>query len=323
MTHYTSETDDDAPQRQRQDFARQYLEKLVNIEVPVPVPDPEDSRKLLTADKQDDAPREDELANLRAQFEVARQVLGVAAAIAVLVFAFYLGGNILSPPPSEPVVAVIEAAPALGSAPTPNIDEAIGPGPTTTTPERPANFVDTAGQVAAIATTVQTSDAGKYLDLWPLFPALFFFWMGIRWVLTRRPDFAVPDSARFESALSIWHPMVAQKQNTPRAIKRHLNRVRYLAMRQRPSTTSYSLWERFLNRFRTAESQGESPDEVADVIPEEALVALATLNFVDLPSNKEIVAECLQEHAKEFPGADWTEYKDAFARISGSVSVNS
>ncbi len=117
--------------------------------------------------------------------------------------------------------------------------------------------------------------------------------------------------------------MVSQKQNTPRAIKRHLNRVRYLAMRQRPSTTSYSLWERFLNRFRTAESQGESPDEVADMIPEEALVALATLNFVDLPSNKEIVAACLQEHAREFPGSDWTEYKEAFARISGSVTVNS
>ena len=135
MAELSNETDDDAPQRQRQDFARQYLEKLVNIEVPVPVPTPEDSRKLLTADKQDDAPREDELAKLRAQFEVARQAMGVAAAIAVLVFAFYLGGNILSPPPSEPVIALIEAAPITGSASTASTGETIVPDPTT--PTRP------------------------------------------------------------------------------------------------------------------------------------------------------------------------------------------
>jgi hypothetical protein len=78
-----------------------------------------------------------------------------------------------------------------------------------------------------------------------------------------------------------------------------------------------------LNRYRALESQVEPQDHSDELIPEEALVALATLNFVDLPSNKEIVAECLQAHASAFPGADWTEYKDAFERISGSVSINS
>ena len=322
MAELSSETDDDAPQRQRQDFARQYLEKLVNIEVPVPLPDPENSRKLLSADKPTDAPREDELEKLRARFNVARQAAGIAAAMAVLVFSFYLGGNIPAPTPSEPLVEVIEPAPAAAAELTVGEVAPVAVD-TTATPALPQNVIDTAGQVAAIAAAAETTDAGKYLGLWPLFPALFFFSMGIRWVLTRRPDVVVPDSPRFEAALSIWHPMVAQKQNTPRAIKRHLNRVRYLAMRQRPTTTSYSLWERFLNRYRASDNQVEPQDHSDEVIPEEALVALATLNFVDLPSNKEIVAECLQAHANAFPGADWTEYKDAFERISGSVSINS
>lgn len=173
MAELSSETDEDAPQRQRQDFARQYLEKLVNIEVPVPVPDPENSRKLLSADKPEDTPREDELEKLRARFEIARQATGIAAAMAVLVFAFYLGGNI--PAPNEPVVEAIEPAPVAGAELTAGEVETPVAVDTTPTPAAPQNVVDTAGQVAAIAAAAETTDAGKYLGLWPLFPALFFF----------------------------------------------------------------------------------------------------------------------------------------------------
>jgi photosystem II stability/assembly factor-like uncharacterized protein len=173
MAELSSETDDQAPQRQRQDFARQYLEKLVNIEVPVPVPDPENSRKLLSADKPEDTPREDELEKLRARFNVARQVAGIAAAMAVLVFSFYLGGNIPAPTPSEPLVEVIEPGPSANAELTVGEVAPVAVD-TAATPAAPQIVIDTAGQVAAIAAAAETTDAGKYLGLWPLFPALFF-----------------------------------------------------------------------------------------------------------------------------------------------------
>ena len=42
--------------------------------------------------------------------------------------------------------------------------------------------------------------------------------------------YEVRDSVRFADALSAWAPLVRQHRATPRALKRFVNRIRYLAM---------------------------------------------------------------------------------------------
>jgi hypothetical protein len=72
----------------------------------------------------------------------------------------------------------------------------------------------------------------------------------------------------------VWYPLVLAKQNTPRAAKRFVNRVRYLAMRQRGYQEDTSAWERVLFPDRLRE-----PARTKDwqPIPEPLLVALSAL----------------------------------------------
>jgi hypothetical protein len=58
---------------------------------------------------------------------------------------------------------------------------------------------------------------------------LWFFFNTI----ARRADLVAKDSPLFRAALDVWSPLIMAVMNTPRGAKRFLNRVRYLAMRQR------------------------------------------------------------------------------------------
>jgi hypothetical protein len=82
-----------------------------------------------------------------------------------------------------------------------------------------------------------------------------------------------PGGRDFTDALSIWHPLVLSRQETPRAAKRFVNRVRFLAMRQGPSRDSATPWERTLFPDRLRTPKGVEFKR----IPEELLVALAAI----------------------------------------------
>ena len=75
--------------------------------------------------------------------------------------------------------------------------------------------------------------------------------------LIRRPHVVERDSRDFRTSLATWLPLVAARQNTPREVKRFVNRVRLLAMRQR--------------------AEGEA----AAHLDEPMLVALGALHHVD------------------------------------------
>ncbi|HEX9179120.1 MAG TPA: hypothetical protein VF859_01905, partial [Burkholderiales bacterium] len=75
--------------------------------------------------------------------------------------------------------------------------------------------------------------------------------------LLRRPHVVEQDSRDFRRSLANWLPLVAARQNTPREVKRFVNRVRLLAMRQR--------------------AEGRNPAR----LDEPTLVALAALHHVD------------------------------------------
>jgi hypothetical protein len=75
------------------------------------------------------------------------------------------------------------------------------------------------------------------------------------------------------------------KQKTPRSMKRFMNRVRYLAMRQREYAERKPLWKSLLARLERGLDVEEKtePINVPDtgVIPEPALVALSAIQQLD------------------------------------------
>jgi hypothetical protein len=98
-------------------------------------------------------------------------------------------------------------------------------------------------------------------------------------VLTTRPGVVTRDSKQFANAMDqVWYPLILAKQNTPRAAKRFVNRVRYLAMRQRGFQEKASWWERVLFPTRLREParvEGWTP------IPEPLLVAMAAMEQME------------------------------------------
>ena len=180
-------------------------------------------------------------------------------------------------------------------------------------------------------------------------------WVGVT-VLTRRPDLVVKDSPNFVDALKIWHPLIFSRQSTPRSIKRFMNRIRYLAMRQRSVTEGESSWWRRLVRSSTIGKEVSTevaapPAAIAvEPIPDEALVALAAIEHfsksvfgdsapgADWPPKKirstdsavtytyhpdlqNLLTTARAEHEKRFGNFDVLKYRDRFNEMAASVEV--
>jgi hypothetical protein len=99
------------------------------------------------------------------------------------------------------------------------------------------------------------------------------------------------DSKKFVDALNIWYPLVIERQRTPRAVKRWMNRVRYLATRELPSGELRTPNERFADWYagwgkkKTTSADvkiaKQEEKEKAEKIPEEIVVALAAIDEFD------------------------------------------
>jgi hypothetical protein len=88
---------------------------------------------------------------------------------------------------------------------------------------------------------------------------------------------AVRDSPRFHAAVNKWEPLVSFKSRTPRSLKRFMNRVRYLAMLQRPpEPVRDTPWNRMTGAYPPSLPDADARPKSTD-IPEGVLVALATI----------------------------------------------
>ena len=87
------------------------------------------------------------------------------------------------------------------------------------------------------------------------------------------------DSPNFAKALEVWYPAIAAPSSTPRSLKRFVNHVRYLAMRQRALASSRSWAERLALRLNGQTDEVPSPQSTP--IPEEMLVALSTIHHLN------------------------------------------
>jgi photosystem II stability/assembly factor-like uncharacterized protein len=326
-------TEEQARQARRIAFARQYLEKLINVELPVPQLTQEHAARL-TEEHARDAYLPDD--TRRRTFQRVGVLLFGALAFGL---AAWLGWGLRVPVPeaSEQATAQVSAqAPQSASKPV-ETKVAEGPAPAEQqASSAPRDWRIEDGDAPASSPWSALLWAGLVLSLWlarghALFPR----------------DVVVRDSQPFIDALNIWRPVIMLNHRTPRSIKRFLNRVRFYAMCQRAlaapdahlkghgSRPAGGVIPAFVGWLRAMPApQSQLPVGMEE--KEHLLVALAALHDVApeaigrldfhralqeprLPSE---VKEAWRAHCQKFQdGPPPLEDLHAFQRLSGSVKM--
>ncbi len=282
--------------QRRGEFARQYLDKLINIEVPVPVPTGDQFGRMMVPDspppKADDR-RVREI--VRAGTDAARRYWPAAMVLLILALGYAIGAGI-SFAPTDPANSAKDSSTVIVE----TREETAG-GSSVTTPNMVAgkSETNTGGDARAtkLPPTSNTAERKQIPEIvppatasTPLFHRLVVlvtFLAAIAlggWAFTRRSDVVTKDSKEFEDALRIWCPLVYARQKTPRSIKRFMNRVRYLAMRYRPQDEPATTpWQDFFLRvgYRFGAKPKTNPAKRERERIEPILVALASIHHLN------------------------------------------
>jgi hypothetical protein len=314
---------EEVARRQRIEFAQQYLEKLINIEVPVPSPTDEQSRRLMLAAGEAPEPEEPKSRRkilVREAWALTRKALPFAAVAGLLFLGYWLGAATRRDEKPAPPTVAQASSPVQGSTP-------------------PAANAQTAApaSIKPIVTAPAKVELGVDSRL-PLYPAviLLILLVGLGvWRLSIPPGVVIHDSPDFEQALRTWHPLVFSYRNTPRSIKRFLNRVRYLAMLQRKQGMKPARWAAILAKLLRRPVGVPKPAEGATTapvaIPEDVLVALAAVEHChpewlqqgDFFANPQSFAGSLPEEVRSALGVTpISAYREAYVRMSRGLHVS-
>jgi hypothetical protein len=194
----------------RRRFAERYLQKLINIEVPVPQPTDQQIEVLLTgtAVRPQLPPGVELRRQLRFAYDNGPAILVAGFVVAMLIWISpYLtvpASTTGLPPP--PIVEAAGSVPAAFAVPYASDEDIAAARPRAGFP-----WSDVALILGVLAA------AGAYVTR--------------AWVLAKlRP---VSDSIPFRDALKLWTPIVFRASPTPRGVKQYKNMLRYQAMRLR------------------------------------------------------------------------------------------
>ncbi len=227
MTDAVPGTDD--ARAKRLTFARSYLEKLINFDVPIPTPDARKREEFLLPKTDPAAPpapprRRFSFAAWKKGLTTAAMILGL---VALPVAAYWWAQSV-----PKPTAAAIPVPPKNGG------DKA------NSDPVAPAILPDLPPNSAT--TFAAAAPAGARHLLWVAVAVTAgLVVVGVVGVL-RAPGVVVRDSTAFTKALALWIGPIAAKRHTARSLKQFINRLRYCAARMRVYQTEPSRWDRFL-----------------------------------------------------------------------------
>ena len=278
ITHHRSGEESDGEQQkngyaQRREFARKYLEKLINLEIPVPTVEAAQALRLL-ADNTSAKPITEPWRSSSSLSTLAQGVFFVTLIVATLWF-----GNVLGPQ-SQPE-AELATQSAVGVSVKPGAaGDGVFTGRVEGADDLGASSPDTSADKPAEFTPGAQAPALPWL---PVLVAALIFGFGsyrvmskLRQAESEETAAVVDDSEPFSRALKVWNPVIASQLETPRELRRFMNRLRYSAVR--------------LNGM-TADSGFEN------TLSEEEIVTLAALYLLD-PACIELTAEV--DSADEF-----------------------
>ncbi|HEX8826291.1 MAG TPA: P-loop NTPase fold protein [Archangium sp.] len=215
-------------------YARHYLEKLINVELPVPPLTEERVARLSEERAQDELVSDD--ARRRTIQRVKVLVFGALALALAATLGWHTQVPMLRPGKQAPAPVAVSTPPAVSP-----------PAVATPAVATPAVIAPVGGSITLPAPAPDRSGAGAPID-WSLKsedsadagPWTALLWVGVVLALLLARghalfprDVVVRDSQPFTDSLDIWRPVIMLRHRTPRSIKRFLNRVRFFAMCQR------------------------------------------------------------------------------------------
>jgi hypothetical protein len=306
------------PKLEQRQFARNYLEKLLNIEVRIPKLTEQGAETVLsTGDK--DVP--DDHAHIR---RVMAGLVPIAGVLLVGVLLFVIGRAVsmqverLNAYFENKVVAAQPALTAAVKDSTPVRHSATPTAPITTNlDEGPADVEASPARVSA------DWYVGAGL------PAALAICALIAVVLLVRRQVRTDDSQNFRRALAVFRPWILLGGDSPRSLKRFVNHLRYIAMRFRSDVDPPTLWDRTLTRvqawFTPPPAVPSEPSPARASLEEPLLVALAAIyrcNERWLDVRTRLTAETLdmllgRDMAERFP--DPAERRRVAMRLTQSI----
>ncbi len=317
----------------RQEFARNYVEKLLNVIVQVPSMDDKKFTRILTgAGKRPESPAERRTRRMRRFAALAR----VPAAAIIVTGIILMAGSLIKEELLEPAPPAVTqtnaAAPAVNPVKSPpgKAPEAIGAPKTVTVPPRPYPAE------LPLYAAPQAPLPQRWFASWSQRLAWTFLLLAFAaTLLARRPPPVTQDSPQFREALQLWAPLLAEVNPSPRFGKRALNRLRYLAMLDReaeseqrpaPSSKSAALPERIPETLLVALGVLEAAKPVmfnsdADFAGYMAAIASATP-----PGNPALIRDHMtwfahQQRFGAIEAAKLNQYRQRFLDLSAGITA--
>ena len=297
--------------RKLAEFANNYLEKLINMSVPVPRATVPGSAALFGADKPSEENHWPE--RIRRAIRAAPDVAGPAVILVALSTVIFL---------ANPIFTV--QAPATAQAPT-VVDTATAD--TDSPPSDDGTSTETQVQLTNDKVPVLGPD-----DLGPNLLgrlAVPFAALGLLsgLFLLRRSSAKttgqIVDSAHFDAALTIWHPVIFATNPTPRGVKRHHNRLRFHAMRVRPREELPD-WidDMFAATVTTKDkAEGEAEAITDSVVGKDAAAEMSEEKIVALGAIEALDPSLLDLPVKKIKAAFVNRAKAVWAKTNGGEDV--
>ncbi|RSL17699.1 KAP-like P-loop domain-containing protein [Edaphobacter aggregans] len=317
-------------------FAHSYLDKLIQIDVPVPLITGEQAREMVASAESVATLTEEEL---RIRYQVQLHSGRVAGTRDFLLWARkwsvpILASILLTLTLSRSIIRWdtallnrLNSIPATKSSAAPEAGVASGPSqstqtqspnpgspipvgsetsqaplnPATPAPNSQPNAAGAQNQVSGTATyrTVPSITTAHSLPWWLTYPfigllLLIFLAILLRLAFEDKETLEIDDKENFKRALYEWAPFIYLNFQSPRALKRYLNKVRFIASRQRglneadgiPRIKSFSeflvkRWERIWDKATYEVVLAKASEKTADMqsieIPDRVLVILVAL----------------------------------------------
>ncbi|WP_454868472.1 YCF48-related protein [Pseudomonas farris] len=305
-------------------YAGKYLEKLVNLEIKVP--QQEDLSPLLQSSQSTDTHTTNVVLKMLHRWPffllLLVALLGVTA------------GKMMNFPETKQAVSPTAKTSAPLTPPQPAVAKRVNREEGSDAPLPSPRVTQPVLHLPELQ--VQHASVSSVVGIGSVFAMLLAFAAYVTGVILYRIRTSmrqVNDSGAFNEALGAWLPLVHQRHTTPRAIKRFINRIRYLAMLQQGEQLDHSFMEEIHLR------QAPNPQTArSQAIAEHRLVALGALHDLyedDWRKNVEEenyppdIAEAINNY-QEGTSAGWPPGKeelDAFesslrgVRVAGEVDI--
>ncbi|MDT0595588.1 KAP family P-loop NTPase fold protein [Glaciecola petra] len=211
--------------------ARRYLEKIINIEIPVPNAN-EEQFKALVKVKGFEAKT--------SKLKWIKQFVVVGSLVVSIILGYVLASAIEAP---QPIPVENDTEQAVVDGKSPNGESPNGESPDINAPADPSKSEEQQNIVPTEVTTPLEIGQNRSQNRSEviIIPLLLIVAIGMLIRTERyrqRKRIVETDSEPFLVAISIWARVMGMSNKTPRSIKRFVNRTRFLAMRNAESETN-------------------------------------------------------------------------------------